>query len=115
MFYIAPENDYEEMRRQNILRNNRFAATLGITQARCMAEAKIRHLQNDLDMATQRNTKLYRAWKSTIDDWLEAAADLQKLVADNFVPNSVDAGVHGTNKGILEQVKARAEIMRSSL
>ena len=116
MFYIAPENDYEEMRRQNILRNNnRYAATLGITQARCMAEAKIRSLQKDLDMATRENTELYRGWNSTIEDCLEAAADLQKLVTDNFVPNSADADVHGTNKGILEQVKARAEIMRLSL
>ena len=54
-------------------------------------------------------------WNSTIQDGLHVAADLQKLVADNFVPNLADADVHEINWTILEQVKARAETLHSSL
>ena len=80
-----------------------------------MAQAKIRLLLKDLDTATNRIAELKRGWNSTNEDGLDAAADLEKLVSNNFVPNSADADVHEINRTILDQVKARAEILRSSL
>ena len=80
-----------------------------------MGEDKIRRLQRDLDMATRQNKEMNRGWNSTIQDGLHAAADLQKLVAGNFVPTLADADVHEINWTILEQVKARAETLHSSL
>ena len=71
-------------------------------------EAKIRRLQKDLDMATQRNKEMNQGWNSTIEDGLQAATDLQKLVAGHFVPNLADADAHEIDMTILEKVKARA-------
>lgn len=81
----------------------------------CRHEDKIRLLQKDLDMATRQSIELNQGWKTTIEDGLDVAADLQKLVADNFGSNSADADVHEINKTILEHVEARAEILRSCL
>ncbi|KAK1611542.1 hypothetical protein QYE76_035215 [Lolium multiflorum] len=78
-------------------------------------EAKIRRLQKDLDVATWRNKEMNRGWNSTIQDGLHAVADLQKLVAGNLVTALADADVHEINWTILEQVKARAETLHSSL
>ena len=77
--------------------------------------AKIGRLQKDLDMATRRNKEMNRGWNSTIEDGLQAATDLQKLVAGHFVPNLADADAHEIDRTILEKVKARAETLRSSL
>lgn len=78
-------------------------------------EAKIRHLQKDLDVATWRNKEMNRGQNSTIQDGLHAIADQQKLVAGNLFPTLADPDVHEINWTILEQVKARAETLHSSL
>ena len=93
-----PSADIESATDANISRNQTKGCGTG--------EAKIRRLQKDLDMATRRNKEMNRGWNSTIQDGLHAAADLQKLVAGNFVPNLADADVHEINRTILELVKA---------
>ena len=99
--------DIQRVRDANNIRNQK--------KELCMAQAKIRLLLKDLDTATNRIAELKRGWNSTIEDGLDAAADLEKLVSNNFVPNSADADVHEINRIILDQVKARAEILRTSL
>ena len=81
----------------------------------CRHEDKIRLLQKYLDMATQQSIVLNNGWKTTIEDGLDVAAYLQKLVADNFDSNSADADVHEIIKRILEHVEARVEILHSCL
>ena len=74
-----------------------------------------RSLQQELDTATQRNTELKRGWNTTIQDGLDVAAHLQKLVAVNFPPDLAHADLLVINRMLSEQVKARAELLRSSL
>ena len=103
----SPTADIESATDANISRNQ--------TKGFDTVEAKIRRLQKDLDMATRRNKEMNRGWNSTIEDGLQAATDLQKLVAGHFVPNLADADAHEIDMTILEKVKARAETLRSSL
>ena len=105
----------KEVRSTDIQRASDTAIYMNQTEVWCMAEAKIRLLQKDLDTATWRMREMNQGWISTIEDGLDVAADLQKLVAENRVPNSADADVNEINVTVLEHVKARAEILRASL
>ena len=66
-------------------------------------------------MDTRQSIELNQGWKTTIEDGLDAAAYLQKLVADNFDSNSADADDHEIIKRILEHVEARVDILLSCL
>lgn len=76
-----------------------------------MSEAKIRLLHKYLDTATRRIRELNREWISTIEGVLDATTDLQKLASENRVPNSADTDINKINRTVLEQVKAREEIL----